>query len=182
VHVRAARQAGPARRLRGPVPDGQLDAGGHGRPRPPVVPGNFACRPADTRDVRPPAGQRTGVRAHHTDPVVQRRGPRPAVAGAPEHHGIRQHAPLGRTWPTDGPQRLRNWWHTPEPATRIASQSKCLFARPSPQPLSRSLLTVLYIGYAVTFMEKNISFCPNYIIYILSWLSGEIWKNCRGVV
>lgn len=75
VHVRAAEQAGLAGRLRGSVPDRQLDAGGHGCPRPPVVPGHSARRPADTRDVRPPVGQRTGVRAHHTSSMVQRRGP-----------------------------------------------------------------------------------------------------------
>lgn len=140
VHVRAAGQAGLAGRLRGPVLDRQLDAGGHGRPRPPVVPGHSARRPADTRDVRPPAGQRTGVRAHHTSSVVQRRGPRPPVAGAPAHHVVRQHSPLGRTGPADWTQRPRDRWHTPEPAARTASQSKCLIARPS---LSRSR-TALY--------------------------------------
>jgi len=102
VHVRTARQAGRAGHLRDPVTAGQLDAGGHWRPRPPILSGRYARRPADASDVRPSAGQRIGVRAHHTGPVVQRRGTRPPVAGAPAHYGVRQHASLGGTGSTDG--------------------------------------------------------------------------------
>lgn len=131
VHVRAARQTRRAGRLRGPVAAGQLDAGGHWRPRPPVVPGRAARRPADTRHVWPTAGQRTGVRAHRTNPVVQRRGTRPPVAGAPAHHGVRQHASLSRTESADGAKRPRNRRHTPEPAARTASPSKCHFIHTS---------------------------------------------------
>jgi len=105
VHVRAARQAGRAGRLRSPVTNCQLDAGGHGCPRPSVVPRHVARRPTDTHDVQPTARQRIGVRAHRTGPMVQRQGPRPPVARVPAQHGVRQHASLGGTGSADGTQR-----------------------------------------------------------------------------
>lgn len=74
VRRRAAPAGGRARRVRGAVLAGQLDARGHRGAAQPLVPGRVAHGPTDARHVPRAAGQRARLRAHRAGPVVPRRG------------------------------------------------------------------------------------------------------------